>query len=120
MLHEADAGLPGSVEIGVVGNAPLLHRLHEGAAHGGVLPEMGHLQGACHSMVRLSEMVVSLLPDEVRQEIAVAPAGAAERLVPGVVILRLAADIDHRIDGTAPAQHLGLDRKSTRLNSSHA
>ena len=108
VLHEADAGLAGAVEIGVVGNALLLQRLHEGAAHRGVLPEMRNLQGAAHAMIRLAEMIVSLLPDEMRQEVLVAPAGTAQRLVPGIVILRLPANIDHGVHGAAAAQHLGL------------
>ncbi len=82
VLHEADAGLAGAVEIGVVGNALLLQRLHEGAAHRGMLPEMGNLHGAAHAVVRLAEMIVAFLLDEMRQEVLVAPAGAAQSLVP--------------------------------------
>src|SRR5688572_27879586 len=108
MLHETDARLPGAVEVWIIGYSLLLHGLHEGPAHRGVLTEMRDLQRAVDPMVGLAEVVVRLLPSKVRQEIAETPTRPAERRVPGVVVGRLPATVDHRVDRTAPAEHPGL------------
>jgi hypothetical protein len=59
-------------------------------------------------------LIVFFLFDEVRQEVGIAPACAAERLIPSVVIRGLTSDIDHGVDGAATSEHFGLrhDRRA--------
>ena len=64
------------------------------------------------AMIRAGEDVVVLGAHEIGQHVAEGPAGAALVVGPAVVILRAAAGVDLRVDGTAAAQHAGL-----RINS---
>ena len=53
----------------------------------------------------VSALLAALGPAEIGQDVAVAPAGRAQRL-PAVEVERVAADVDEAVDRGRPAQHL--------------
>ena len=103
-LEAADALLPGAVEVGVVlvSGRPggLEHRVDE-RAHRAAL---GHLDRTTDTVKLVLAALVVLGPPEVRQHLVVAPAVESRRR-PAVVVGPVAADVDHRVDRAAAAQH---------------
>ena len=67
-----------------------------------------YLQRPVHAVQRAGEALVAFQAGVVRQHVPPRPAGAAARGVPFVVFFRLAAHVDHGVDRTAAAQHVGL------------
>ena len=103
-LEAADTLLARAVEVRVALVAGRLrgleHRVHERVHR----PALGHAERAAGRVERVLAALVVLRALEVRQHIVVAPAvGAAGR--PLVEVDAVAADVDHRVDRAAAADH---------------
>src|SRR5256885_781266 len=57
-------------------------------------------------ILRAGAAGVVLRPPEVRHEVLVAPADAAVLVLPGLEVVPVTADVDHRVDAAGPAQDL--------------
>ena len=105
-LRHADAFLGLAVLVGIEGQADALggrdHLLQQRHL---VARRVGDAQHAVAAAELVGAAVVALHALEDRQHVLVAPAAIAE-LRPVVVVLRLAADIDHAVDRARAAQHL--------------
>ena len=88
----------------------LLRRADEGVGERVAMAGVGDPQHPRRSMQRRCEPLVRLGADEDGQHILPPPALGA-RFGPGVVILALPADVDHRIDGGPAAQRAPLRHK---------
>ena len=104
-LEAADALLAGAVEIRVVLVAGLLCGLEQRVNDRMHRAALGYRHRAADPVVGVLAALVVLRALEVRQHIVVAPAGAAGS-GPGVVVGAVAADVDHRVDRAAAAEHL--------------
>jgi hypothetical protein len=105
-LHGADAHLAGAVEVGIVRNAEALR------GEDIILRELtgctgcGHVQWPVYAMPAIVELVIAFHVSEMRQHVLEGPAAvAAQKLVPVVVVLVLAAGVDHGVDRRATAEH---------------
>ena len=99
----ADALLYGAVEVAGERHAELLGGPDERLAERVVLDLLGDVHRADAAVVAVVEPLVGLGPAEERQHLLVAPVLVAE-LRPRLVVLALAADVDHRVDRGAAAQ----------------
>ena len=105
VLHDADAGLLGAVEIGIVGMPEPLHREQEVLRRIAGVARIGDLQRAADAVELVVEDRVGFNARKMRQQVRVAPVRAvAEARGPAVIILALAAHVDHGVDGAAAAQ----------------
>jgi len=104
-LVDANAFLRLAIEVGVDDVARLSPRSKPGSLQRVVGAQLADLQRPLTAMQRGAEGVVAFAADEVRQHVAPAPAGVAER-GPVVVILALATDVDHRVDARRATEHL--------------
>jgi hypothetical protein len=66
-------------------------------------------------MVTVSKRVVRFGFDEIRQYLVIAPAGIAETGLM-IIIVAVAADIDHIVDCTRAAERLALRHKNTPVS----
>ena len=104
-LRHADAFLGLAVLVGIEGQADALRRRdHLLQERHLVARRVGDAQHAGAAAKFVGAAVVALHALEDRQHVLVAPAAIAE-LRPVIVVLRLAADIDHAVDRTRAAQH---------------
>ena len=104
-LGHADAFLRGAVLVGIVGQAHLLGRLdHLLQQRHLVAWRMGDGEDALAAAEFVGATLEALHALEDRQHVLVAPAAISE-LRPVIVVLRLAADIDHAVDRAGAAQH---------------
>ena len=95
-----------AVLVGIEGQADLFRRRdHHLQQRHLVARRVGDAQQAVAAAELVRAAVVALHPLEDRQHVLVAPAAVAE-LRPVIVVLRLAADIDHAVDRARAAQHL--------------
>ena len=106
-LVEADAFLLGAVEIWVVTDADLLRRADEGAAERVMEAGLRYAKLAFGAMVLVGDLHIAFEVAEDREYVAIAPAAIAV-LRPRVVVVRLAADIQHGVDRGAAADHVAL------------
>src|ERR1700750_1442277 len=67
---------------------------------------MGARERADGAVERAGAAGVVLRPPEVRHEVLVAPADTAVLVLPGLVVVPVTADVDHRVDAAGPAQNL--------------
>ncbi|MNZ99615.1 hypothetical protein D3C78_1189480 [compost metagenome] len=107
-LVEAAAFLLFAVEVVIERNAGLLRRANERPAQLVDRNQVGHSQRPARAMVLVGQPVVVLGPAEIRQDVAEGPARATFLVLPGVVVGRIAAGIDHRVDRPATTQHPAL------------
>ena len=103
-----DALLLRTVEVRIVGDAVFLGRAQEGLADRQRVDRNGHAERAAIAMVLAGEPLIVLGALEVGQDLAIAPAGAALLVGPGVVVGGIAAGVDLGVDRGAAADHLGL------------
>ncbi len=102
-LIEADAFLIGAVEV-VVRLVARFHRgLHETLRKRVPVAQVGHGERAAVAVPRIGAALVALGAAEVRQHVLPRPAVAAQ-LRPFVVIERMAARVDHRVDRARSAE----------------
>ena len=94
-----------AVEIGIVRNAGLLRRLDEDVAQGIGIGPLGDVERPVGAVEIVLQALVALGLLEEGEYVGMTPAGIAE-LAPAVVIVRLAADIDHGVDRARAAQRL--------------
>src|SRR5207253_262260 len=71
-----------------------------------LVPGIGDRQRAAGAVVRAGAAGVVLRPPEVRHQVLVAPAGAAVLVLPGLEVVPVTADVDHRVDAAGPAEDL--------------
>ena len=102
-LVQAHAFLQRAVEVAVQRVAGLLRGLHEELGRARRLLQVHHVQRAARAMEGVAAAFVVLGLQEVGQHVLPGPARVALG-GPMVVVLVLAADIDHRVDRTGPAQ----------------
>ena len=101
------AFLPFAVHVRVEGNTDLLRRLDEHTAERMGRRHVGDFERAVGAVVLARAERVGLHALEVGQHVAVAPgAGVSDEARPVVVVLVLAAQVDHAVDGARPAEHL--------------
>src|SRR5581483_8454512 len=104
-LRHADAFLRGAVLVGVVGQADLFRRLdHQLQQRHLVARGVRDLEDAVAAAKLVGPAVEALHALVDRQHVLPAPAAIAE-LRPVIVVLRLAADVDHAVDRARAAQH---------------
>ena len=105
-LRHADAFLGLAVLVGIEGQADLFRRRdHLLQERHLVARRVGDAQQSVAAAEPVGAALVALHALEDRQHVLVAPAAIAE-LGPVVVVLGLAADIDHAVDRARAAQHL--------------
>ena len=107
-LVETDAGLLPAVEIVIVGNAEFLPGADIGIADRQGRDRHGDAERPAIGMVVVGKALVVLCPLEIGQDRAVIPALAAVFAGPEIVIGRIAARIELRVDRGAAADHLSL------------
>lgn len=107
-LVETDAVLAVAVEVVAIGQVQLLAGADKRHAQRMAIAVFADRQQPVGAVVVVGQAFVGLGAFEVGQHLPVAPAGAAIALGPVVVILRLAAQVDHAVDRTAAAQHFAL------------
>src|SRR5215212_976749 len=95
--------LHGTVEVGNEGDAELLRSAYEGLAQWIVLDLFGDVHRAEAAVIPVVQALVRLRPPEEWQDLFIAPVLVAE-IRPGLVILFLAANVDHCVDRSAAAQ----------------
>ena len=104
-LGHADAFLRGAVLVGIVGQAHLLRRLdHLLQQRDLVAWRVGHGKDAVAATEFVGAALEAFHALEDGQHVLEAPAAIAE-LRPVIVVLRLAADVDHAVDRAGAAQH---------------
>ena len=104
-MGHADAFLRGAVLVGIVRQPHLLGRLDHLLQQGDfVARRVGDGKDAVAAAELIGAALEALHALEDRQHVLEAPAAIAE-LRPVVVVLRLAADIDHAVDRAGAAQH---------------
>ena len=103
----ADAVLRLAVDVHVTRDAKCCGRLEIRLADRQRRDGLADAKGAALAVKAVLERVVILGLAEIGQHVVIAPAGAAH-LAPVVVILRIAARVDLRVDGRTAAQHLRL------------
>ena len=106
-LVVAAAVLRRAVEVRVEGQPRLLRRAQECARYRQGTDRVADSEGTAGAVVVVVEALVVLRPLEVGQHVGIGPAGAA-RVRPGVVVLGVAAGVDHGVDRAAAAQHPAL------------
>ncbi len=106
-LVVAQAVLGFSGEVAVAGDAELGPGGEEGLADREGRAGLADAEGAVFPVVAVVVGVVRFRLAEVGQDILIAPAGAAH-LAPVVIVLRIAAGVELRVDRGAAADHLGL------------
>ncbi len=111
-LVEADAPLRGAVEVGIERLAQLLQSLHEPARHFVDVAGIRDQNRPVGAVQIVGEAVVALHAAKIGQHVLPAPAdpviGAAQHVVPAVIIRRTAPHVDLRIDRRTAAQHVAL------------
>ena len=107
-LIVADAFLAGAVEIGIEGYPHLLAGAEIGLADRQWRDRVRHAERSLIAVEIVGVALVVLGTLEVGQHVAIAPAGKALLLLPGVVVARVAARVDLGIDRRSAADHLGL------------
>ena len=116
-LVEPDTVLLAAVEVVVGLLAGLAGRVHERGGQRRLVLRVLHAERASGSVEGGGTAGVALGPEEVRQQLGVAPAFAAVVIAPGVVVVPVAADVDHRVnrgrsaEGPAPGP---VDRAAAR------
>ena len=103
-LVPAVAVLLAVVEVLVQRQPQPLHRLQERLAHRAAGPGLAHRQRTAGTVELRSPALVVLGPDEVREQVVPAPARAAG-VAPLVVVERVAAHVDHRVQRRRAAEH---------------
>ena len=89
-----------AVHVGIEGDAELLGRLDEGADQRMGRRHVGDDERAAVPVILARAERIGLHALEVGQHVAVAPrAGVADEAGPVVVVLVLAAQVDHAVDG---------------------
>ena len=78
----------------------------EGLAGRRLVPRVSDGQRAARAVVGRRPARVVLSPPEIRHEVRVGPARAAVLVLPGLEIVAVAADVDHRVDAAGSAQDL--------------
>ena len=113
-LVVADAGLPRPVEVGTERQPNRLGCSDERAAGFAGMDRVGDLEWAGDAVQGVVQPLIALHPAHVCHDVAIGPAGPAAALLPRIVVCRLAAHVDHRVDRTAAAQDLALrdDRRA--------
>ena len=106
-LMEARALLRRAIEIRIERNACLLRRLDERSGDLDRADRIRDRKGPVDSVIWPREPLVTLGLAKIGQHVLVRPAGVAER-GPGIIVLRLAAGIDHRVDGASAAKRAAL------------
>ena len=101
-----DAILAGAVEVVVAGLAAVLRGADEGAGQVALVAQILHAQRSGRPVVGRRAPGVALGPQEVGQQVGIAPALAAVVVPPGVVVDPVAADVDHRVDRRRAAEDL--------------
>ena len=104
-LVPAHAVLAGAVEVGIRRQAGLHAGVDEALRQRVRGAQVLHAQRAVGTMQRIGAAQVALGLAEPGQHLVERPAGVAVS-GPGVVVLPLTADVDHRVDRARPAQHL--------------
>ena len=99
--------LPGAVEVRVEGDPQRLRRLEPGFADGQGRNRLGDPERPPFGVVGVEKALVVLRALETGEHLPVGPALAALPCPP-VVVGRVAAGIDLRVDGRSAAQHPGL------------
>ena len=97
-LVDAHSVKLGAVEVGVAAQAGFHARLHEGTGQGVDGAQVGNVQRASDAVVlrRPALLVLRLL--EIGEDGGEVPPLVAG-IVPAVVVVGMASDIDHRVDG---------------------
>ena len=104
-LVEAHAFLRGAVEVVVARPAGGHRGFDKARRHRVGRAQVGHVQRPVGAVQGVGTALVALCAAEPGQHVGPAPAGGALG-GPGVVVLGLAAGVDHGVDGAAAAQHL--------------
>ena len=104
-LVHPDAFLFDAVEVRIAAKACLHARLDEGVRDRVRRARIGDVERPAGAVEVVRTAFVVLHALEYRQQVLPAPAWIAERR-PVVVVLRMAADVDHRVDRTRSAEHL--------------
>ncbi len=106
-LVEPAAGRVARVEVFVVGQPRLLAGPQPRLAERVDVADVGYAERAAGAVLRVAEALVVLGAQEIRQHVGMGPAGRAG-LAPAIVVGRHAADVDHRVDRAAAAEHARL------------
>ena len=102
-LQIADAVLIAVIEVAVAGEALLGRGRDEKVGETVVHDRIGDAEFASAATKRALASLVALTALEQRQDIVPAPAGVSQ-LPPVLVVQRVAANIEHAVDGARPAQ----------------
>ena len=102
-LKQAAAELDRAVEIRIERQAGLLRRFDEGVAQRVGVGTLGNVERPVGAVEFIVQALVALGFLEVGQNVGIAPARITE-LPPMIVVGRLAAHIDHGVDGTRAAE----------------
>ena len=105
-LVAPESVLLGAVEVGVLRQAGLGGRLHEGVGERVVGTALGDRQRAADAVELVGAALVVLAALEVLKDLVVRPPARAARR-PLVEIGAVTADVDHRVDRAAAAERLG-------------
>jgi hypothetical protein len=103
----AHAFLDCAVEVGNEGNPQFLGRTYERLAQWIVLDLLGDVHRPLAAVVSVVQPLIRLGTPEKRQHLLKPPVLVAQ-LRPGLIVLFLAADVDHRVDRSAAAQRAAL------------
>ena len=103
-LIETDPVLARPVEVVVLHRAATAGGGDEAPGMFGLVAEVLNGQWSPLAVIRAGVTGVVLGAEEVGQQVAVPPAGAAELVAPAVVVQAVAADVDHRVQRGAPAE----------------
>ena len=104
-LVQAYAFLVLAVEIAGNRQPGLPCRFQIACMEGAVTAQIAHMQRPLVAVPAVAVALVVFAEDEIGQHLVIRPAGVAERR-PVVVIVAVAADVDHRVDGRGAAQTL--------------
>ena len=115
-LKQPAAELRGAVEIRIERQAGLLRPLDEDMAERICVGTLGDIERAISAMKAVVQALVAFGLLEVRQHVVIVPAGIAE-LAPMIVVRRLAAHIDHRIDRARAADEATAANTCAGLSS---
>ncbi len=104
-LVEAKPLLRFAVEIVVARKTRLLRRLHEGPGHRINAAQIAHVQRSTRAMQLGSAALLVLRLLEVGKDVVKAPARITQ-VAPRVIVVAMAADVDHGVDRAAATQDL--------------
>ncbi len=117
-LVEADPVLRRAVEVVVGGQAAGPGRFDERLGQRRLVLCVLHPQRAAGAVIGRGAARVVLGPDEIGEQVGVAPPGAAVFVPPGVVVVPVAPDVDHRVERGGAAEGLAagpVDAAAGRL-----